>query len=125
MLNKIIRFFLENKLVAVLTLILFVGWGISTAPFNWDTGIIPRNPVAVDAIPDIGENQQIVFTQWMGRSPQIVEDQVTYPLVTTLQGLPDVKGVRASTMFGMSFIFVIFEEGVDLYFARQQVGERR
>ena len=70
MLNKSIKFLIENKLVAVLLLVLFVGWGTVNAPFNWDTGFLPSNPVAVDAIPDIGENQQIVFTKWDGRSPQ-------------------------------------------------------
>jgi Cu(I)/Ag(I) efflux system membrane protein CusA/SilA len=70
MLNKSIKFLIENKLVAVLMLVLFVGWGIVNAPFNWDTGFLPSNPVAVDAIPDIGENQQIVYTKWDGRSPQ-------------------------------------------------------
>ena len=75
MLNKAIKFLIENKLISVLLLTLFVGWGVINAPFSWDTGILPTNPVAVDAIPDIGENQQIVFTQWTGRSPQDIEDQ--------------------------------------------------
>ena len=83
MLNKIIRYFLENKLVTLLVIILFVGGGLVTAPFGWNTGILPSDPVAVDAIPDIGENQQIVFTQWLGRSPQDIEDQITYPLATS------------------------------------------
>jgi len=69
MLNKGIKFLINNKLIAVLMLVLFVGWGIVNAPFNWDIGFLPSNPVAVDAIPDIGENQQIVFTKWPGRSP--------------------------------------------------------
>ena len=67
-------------------LVLFIGWGTVNAPFNWDTGFLPSNPVAVDAIPDIGENQQIVFTKWDGRSPQDIEDQITYPLTTSLLG---------------------------------------
>jgi len=79
MLNKAIKFLIENKLVSVLLLTLFVGWGVINAPFSWDTGILPTNPVAVDAIPDIGENQQIIFTKWQGRSPQDIEDQITYP----------------------------------------------
>ncbi|MDA3843879.1 MAG: hypothetical protein PF588_05870, partial [Candidatus Kapabacteria bacterium] len=86
MLNKIIRFFLENKIVTILMLLVFIVWGISTAPFSWDSDIIPRDPVPVDAIPDIGENQQIVFTEWSGRSPQDIEDQITYPLTTALLG---------------------------------------
>ena len=91
MLNKSIKFLIENKLVAVLILVLFVGWGVVNAPFEWNTGSLPRNPVAVDAIPDIGENQQIVFTKWDGRSPQDIEDQITYPLTTSLLGIPGVK----------------------------------
>ena len=91
MLNKSIKFLIENKLVAVLLLVLFIGWGTVNAPFNWDTGFLPSNPVAVDAIPDIGENQQIVFTKWDGRSPQDIEDQITYPLTTSLLGIPGVK----------------------------------
>ena len=87
MLNKSIKFLIENKLVAVLLLLLFVGWGTVNAPFNWDIPFLPSNPVAVDAIPDIGENQQIVFTEWAGRSPKDIEDQVTYPLSILLQGI--------------------------------------
>jgi len=78
----------------------------------------------IDAIPDLSENQVIVFTEWMGRSPQIIEDQVTYPLVTNLQGLPEVKYVRASSMFGMSFVYVIFNDDTDVYWARERVLER-
>ena len=100
MLSQIIRFFLENKLVAYLLLFLFVGWGLATAPFDFGLNWLPRDPVAVDAIPDIGENQQIVFTQWAGRSPQNVEDQITYPLTTALLGIPGVKSIRSNSMFG-------------------------
>jgi Cu/Ag efflux pump CusA len=78
----------------------------------------------IDAIPDLSENQVIVFTEWMGRSPQIMEDQVTYPLVTNLQALPQIKYVRGTSMFGMSFVYVIFEDDVDVYWARQRVLER-
>lgn len=78
----------------------------------------------IDAIPDLSENQVIVLTEWMGRSPQIIEDQITYPLVTNLQGLPKVKYVRANSMFGMSFVYVIFEDDVDVYWARSRVLER-
>src|SRR6056297_3301631 len=115
MLNKSIKFLIENKLVAVLLLVLFVGWGIVNAPFEWNTGALPRDPVAVDAIPDIGENQQIVFTRWMGRSPQDVEDQITYPLTSALLGIPGVKSIRSSSMFGFSSIYVIFDESVEFY----------
>ncbi len=124
MLNKSIKFLIENKLVAVLLLILFVSWGIVTAPFNWDTGILPTDPVAVDAIPDIGENQQIVFTKWQGRSPQDIEDQITYPLTTSLLGIPGVKTIRSSSMFGISSIYIIFEEDVEFYWSRSRILEK-
>lgn len=124
MLNKFIRFFLENRLIAFLLLLLFVGWGLATAPFNWKSEWFPRDPVSVDAIPDIGENQQIVFTEWMGRSPQDVEDQITYPLTTTLLGVPGVKTIRSSSMFGFSSIYVIFEDDVDFYWSRSRILEK-
>ncbi|MGO2358194.1 MAG: efflux RND transporter permease subunit [Mesonia sp.] len=124
MLNKSIKFLIENKLIAVLLLALFVGWGIVNAPFNWKTGIFPTNPVAVDAIPDIGENQQIVFTKWEGRSPQDIEDQITYPLTTSLLGIPGVKTIRSSSMFGFSSIYIIFEEDVEFYWSRSRILEK-
>lgn len=124
MLNSIIKFFLENKLVTVLVLLLIVAWGIVTAPFNWKVGFLPRDPVPVDAIPDIGENQQIVFTEWMGRSPQDVEDQITYPLTTSLLGLPGVKSVRSSSAFGFSSIYIIFNEDIEFYWSRSRVLEK-
>ncbi len=124
MLNIIIKFFLENKLVTVLLLLLIIAWGIVTAPFSWETGFLPRDPVPVDAIPDIGENQQIVFTEWMGRSPQDVEDQITYPLTTALLGLPGVKSVRSSSAFGFSSIYIIFEEDIEFYWSRSRVLEK-
>src|SRR5210317_864198 len=124
MLNKSIKFLIEYKLVAVLLLVLFVGWGIVNAPFNWDTGFLPSNPVAVDAIPDIGENQQIVFTKWDGRSPQDIEDQITYPLTTSLLGIPGVKTIRSSSMFGFSSIYIIFEEDIEFYWSRSRILEK-
>jgi len=124
MLNKIIKYFLENKLVTTLILITIIVWGISTSPFNWNTGFIPKDPVPVDAIPDLGENQQIVFTQWAGRSPQDIEDQITYPLTTALLGIPNVKSIRSSSMFGISSIYIIFEEKVDFYWSRSRVLEK-
>ena len=124
MLNKGIKFLIENKLVAVLLLVLFVGWGIVNAPFNWNTGFLPTDPVAVDAIPDIGENQQIVFTKWPGRSPQDIEDQITYPLTTSLLGIPGVKTIRSSSMFGFSSIYIIFEEDVEFYWSRSRILEK-
>ncbi|WP_281979721.1 efflux RND transporter permease subunit [Tenacibaculum mesophilum] len=124
MLNKSIKFLIENKLVAVILLVLFVGWGTVNAPFNLDTGFLPSNPVAVDAIPDIGENQQIVFTKWDGQSPQDIEDQITYPLTTSLLGISGVKTIRSSSMFGLSSIYVIFDEGVDFYWSRSRILEK-
>ena len=112
MLNKVIRFFLEQKLVAFLLVLFVIAWGAMTAPFDWELGGLPRNPVPVDAIPDIGENQQIVYTQWMGRSPQDIEDQITYPLTVSLLGLPGVKTIRSSSLFGFSTIYIIFKEDV-------------
>ncbi|MDR5591890.1 MULTISPECIES: efflux RND transporter permease subunit [unclassified Christiangramia] len=124
MLNKSIKFLIENKLVAVLLLVLFVGWGVVNAPFNWETGFLPTDPVAVDAIPDIGENQQIVFTKWQGRSPQDIEDQITYPLTTSLLGIPGVKTIRSSSMFGFSSIYIIFEEDIEFYWSRSRILEK-
>ncbi|WP_111309772.1 efflux RND transporter permease subunit [Confluentibacter sediminis] len=124
MLNKSIKFLIENKLVAVLMLVVFVGFGTVYAPFNWDTGFLPSDPVAVDAIPDIGENQQIVFTKWDGRSPQDIEDQITYPLTTSLLGIPGVKTIRSSSMFGFSSIYIIFEEDIEFYWSRSRILEK-
>ncbi|WP_416441696.1 efflux RND transporter permease subunit [Leeuwenhoekiella sp. A16] len=124
MLNKGIKFLIENKLIAVLMLTIFVGWGIVNAPFNWDTGFLPTDPVAVDAIPDIGENQQIVFTKWEGRSPQDIEDQISYPLTTSLLGIPGVKTIRSSSMFGFSSIYIIFDEDVEFYWSRSRILEK-
>ena len=124
MIATIVQFFLHNKLVAYLLLLMLVVWGISTAPFDWGISALPRNPVAVDAIPDIGENQQIVFTQWQGRSPQDVENQITYPLTTALLGVPGVKSVRSNSLFGLSSIYLIFEEGIDFYWSRSRILEK-
>lgn len=124
MLNAVIKFFLDNKLVAWLLLCLFVLWGLVTAPFNWKSEVFPRDPVAVDAIPDIGENQQIVFTKWMGRSPQDVEDQITYPLTSALLGIPGVKSIRSNSMFGFSSIYIIFDESVEFYWSRSRILEK-
>jgi CzcA family heavy metal efflux pump len=113
MIAKVISFSLRNRFIVLLISAALFGWGLYSVQTN-----------KVDAIPDLSENQVIVFTEWMGRSPQIIEDQVTYPLVTNLQGLPEVKYVRGSSMFGMSFIYVIFEDDTDVYWARTRVLER-
>lgn len=113
MIEKLISFSLRNRVFVLLISAVLFGWGLYSVQTN-----------KVDAIPDLSENQVIVFTEWMGRSPQIIEDQVTYPLVTNLQGLPEVKYVRGSSMFGMSFIYIIFEDDTDVYWARSRVLER-
>lgn len=113
MIEKIIDWSANNRFFVILIYVVIIGVGIYSV-IN----------LPVDAIPDLSENQVIIFTEWMGRSPEIIENQVTYPIVSGLQGLPDVKAVRASSMFGMSFVFVIFKDNVDLYFARNRVLER-
>jgi len=124
MLNKIIRYFLENKLITFILLFAFIIGGYVTAPFNWESSIIERNPVPVDAIPDIGENQQIVFTEWMGQSPQDIEDQITYPLTTALLGIPGVKTIRSNSIFGLSSIYIIFNDDIDFYWSRTRILEK-
>ncbi|MBD3422459.1 MAG: AcrB/AcrD/AcrF family protein [Chitinivibrionales bacterium] len=122
--GRLIRFCLDNKLVTGLALAGVIFWGIVVAPFNWELPWLTRNPVPVDAIPDIGENQQIVFTRWMGRSPQDIEDQITYPLTVSLLGIPGVKTVRSFSMFGFSSIYVIFNEDVEFYWSRSRILEK-
>ena len=122
--NSLIHFCLHQKLVVFLLLTFFIGWGVRVAPFDWDTGGYPRDPVAVDAIPDLGDNQQIIFTEWNGRSPQDVEDQITYPLTVTLLGVPGVKEVRSFSMFGYSYVYLIFEEEIEFYWSRSRVLEK-
>ncbi|MDG1301071.1 MAG: efflux RND transporter permease subunit [Opitutae bacterium] len=124
MINALIRFCLKNKLVVVLFTAGLILWGIIVAPFDWKVDWLPRNPVPVDAIPDIGENQQIVFTEWMGRSPQDIEDQITYPLTTALLGLPEVKTVRSYSMLGFSSIYIIFKEDAEFYWSRSRILEK-
>ena len=106
-LDAVIMFFLKNKLIVTLFVTGMLFWGIMVAPFDWNLGGLERSPVPVDAIPDIGENQQIVFTKWMGRSPQDIEDQITYPLTTSLLGIPGVKTIRSNSMFGFSSIYEV------------------
>ncbi|MBC8403134.1 MAG: efflux RND transporter permease subunit [Candidatus Marinimicrobia bacterium] len=123
-LDKIIKYCIENKLIVAMVLLALIGWGIIVAPFDWDLPGLPRDPVPVDAIPDIGENQQIVFTKWMGRSPQDVEDQISYPLTVALLGLPEVKTIRSYSMFGFSTIYVIFKEQAEFYWTRSRILEK-
>ena len=114
---------LGNRLVVSLVTGLALAYGLAVAPFNWDVGL-PKDPIPVDAIPDIGENQQIVFTVWKGRSPQDVEDQLTYPLTVALLGIPGVKTIRSSSVFGFSAISVIFEDDVEFYWSRSRLLEK-
>lgn len=123
-LDRIIRYALENRLVVFLGVLAVLAWGIMVAPFDWTIPFLPRDPVPVDAIPDIGENQQIVFTEWMGRSPQDIEDQITYPLTVSLLGIPGVKTIRSYSYFGFSTVYVIFEEDVEFYWSRSRVLEK-
>ncbi|MBI3004598.1 MAG: efflux RND transporter permease subunit [Ignavibacteriales bacterium] len=113
MIEKIIDYCARNRFIVILFYAVIVGWGI------WAVSTTP-----MDAIPDLSENQVIVFTEWMGRSPQLIEDQITFPLVTALQGVPEVQVIRAQSMFGMSFIYIIFNERTDLYWARSRVLEK-
>ncbi|HLZ89947.1 MAG TPA: efflux RND transporter permease subunit, partial [Puia sp.] len=113
MVQKLIEWSLRNRLIVLVLAAALLGWGFYS---------VRQNPI--DAIPDLSENQVIVFTEWPGRSPQIMEDQVTYPLVSNLQGIPKVKNVRGTSMFGMSFVYIIFDDAVDVYWARSRVLER-
>ena len=113
MVEKLITFSLRNRAIVLL---------VSACLFVWGIYSVKQNPI--DAIPDLSENQVIVFTEWMGRSPQVIEAQVTYPLVSNLQGIPKVKNIRGASMFGMSFVYIIFEDNVDTYWARTRVLER-
>lgn len=113
MVQKFIEISLRNRFVVLL---------LAAGLFVWGIFSVEKNPI--DAIPDLSENQVIVFTEWMGRSPQVIEDQVTYPLVSNLQGIPKIKNIRGTSMFGMSFVYVIFEDNVDIYWARTRVLER-
>ncbi len=124
LIDKAIAYCLDNKLVVFLVALILIVWGIVVAPFDWDISSLPRNPVPVDAIPDIGENQQIVFTEWMGRSPQDIEDQISYPLTTSLLGIPGVKTIRSYSYLGFSTIYVIFKDDVEFYWSRSRVLEK-
>ncbi len=122
--NGLIRFCLEQKFIVALLLIGTIFWGLLVAPFDWHIPGLARNPVPVDAIPDIGENQQIVFTEWPGRSPQDIDDQISYPLTVALLGIPGVKDIRSYSVFGFSSIYVVFEDGVEFYWSRSRVLEK-
>jgi Cu(I)/Ag(I) efflux system membrane protein CusA/SilA len=124
MFNRLVKYFLENRLITIIFLISFAVMGPVTMPFNLKSGFLPRDPVPVDAIPDIGENQQIVSTEWMGRSPKDIHDQISYPLTTVLLGIPGVETIRSTSMFGMSFIYIIFKDNVEFYWSRSRILEK-
>ncbi len=113
MIDKIIEYSAKNRLIVLSVFGLIAIWGV------WALYHTP-----LDAIPDLSDNQVIVYTKWPGRSPQTIEDQITYPLVTGLQGVPKVRAVRATSAFGFSLIYVIFDNDADIYWARAQVLER-
>ena len=113
MINQLISLSLKNRYIVLLIAALLFAWGIYA---------MRQNPI--DAIPDLSENQVIVFTEWAGRGPQLIEDQVTYPLVSNLQGIPNLKSIRANSMFGMSFVYLVFNDKTDIYWARSRVLER-
>ena len=124
LLDKVIRFCLEQKLVVALIVLFVIALGFAFAPFDWNLKTFPRKPLSVDAIPDIGENQQIVFSEWMGRSPKDVDDQVTYPLTVSLLGIPGVKTIRSYSFLGFSMVYVIFEENVPFEDSQNRVIAR-
>lgn len=113
MISNFITWALKNRII-----VLLIAVGVTVY------GIVAVKNTPVDAIPDLSENQVIIFTEWMGRNPQIIEDQITYPLVSNLQGIPKVKNIRANSMFGMSFVFVIFDDAADTTGREQRVLER-
>jgi len=113
MINKLISWSIRNKVIVIILYVSMTIYGIYS---------VMNTPV--DAIPDLSENQVIIFTEWMGRNPQIMEDQITYPLTSNLQGIPNIKNIRGASMFGMSFVFIIFQDDTDIYWARARVLER-
>lgn len=113
MINKIISWSIHNRFIVIVIILGMTGFGIYSL-----------NKTPIDAIPDLSPREVIVFTKWMGRGPQLIEDQITFPLVSNLEGIPDVKDIRATSMFGMSFIYIIFKDNVDLYWARTRVLEK-
>ena len=112
MIDKLIDYSARNRFLVLLLVFFATAWGVR-AMFR----------VPLDAIPDLSDPQVIVFSEWPGRSPQLVEDQITYPIVSSLLSAPRVKAVRGQSMFGDSFVYVIFEDGTDIYWARSRVLE--
>jgi len=124
MISRITNFLINNRALSSFVILLVIVFGIITSPFGFGLDILPKSTVAVDAIPNIGENQQIVFTEWEGQSPQDIEDQITYPLTSNLLGIPGVKSVRSTSMFGFSSIYIIFEDDIEFYWSRTRILEK-
>lgn len=124
MIDRIIGFSINRPVVIILLSVLVAAWGILVSPFDWDIARSVKRPVPIDAIPNTGENQQIVFTEWAGRSPQDIEDQISYPLTNSLMGIPGVKTVRSLSMFGFSTVYIIFKDDVDFYWGRSRILEK-
>ncbi len=123
--ERALGFCVDAKFVIFLLTGMIIFAGLRVAPFpELDFDWIQRDTVPVDAIPDVGENQQIIFTEWMGRSPRDVEDQITYPLTTALLGIPGVRTVRSASAFGFSTIYVIFDDEIEFYWSRSRVLEK-
>lgn len=122
--SRLLGFFIRHKAVTFVLFAAIAAWGIYHAPFDWNIRSLDRDPVPVDAIPDVGENQQIVFVDWMGRSAADIERHVTRPLAGTMLGVSGVKTVRGSSMSGMSSVYVIFDESMDFHASRARVLER-
>lgn len=122
-LERWVHWTLVQKKFVFITLAFLILAGVMTAPFQWDFGV-QRYPVAIDAVPDVGENQQIIFTDWAGKNPQDVEDQITYPMTLEFMGMPGVKNIRAFSYFGFSMIYVIFEEDMDFHHSRSLIVEK-
>lgn len=124
MLHRLISFFLHNQLVTFILVAIMIFYGLTFAPFSWTENLLPSQPIPVDAIPDIGENQQIISTTWEGKSAKDIENQITYPLTTSLQGIAGVKTIRSSSMFGLSSIHIIFDDDIDFYWSRTRILEK-
>ncbi len=123
MFNRFYRFALEQPLLPLGIFLLLLFWGLSVAPFNWNLSF-ESDSIPVDAIPDLGENQQIVYTEWQGQSPEDIEDQITYPLSNYFLTLPGVKDVRGLSITGRSTLYIIFDEDVDFYWSRSRIIEK-
>ena len=124
MLHSCIKFLIDHRFYVILIIICIVSMGLIYVPFNTDLSVLPSDPVAVDALPDLGDNQQIIYTKWDGQSPQDIENQITYPLTSAMMGLQGVKTIRSSSMFGVSYIYIIFEDKISNRESRFQIIEK-